>query len=251
MPLTRRALSSHALAALATAGLCELLWSRDVVAAAVRPKLGAWLRELAEMTRGLRGRQLGEREFQALLDDLCARVDLADLRAGVDLDALTTRMELPARGAATVDIDFAALAGDRSRRQFGGRVFACGKGRAIVPHGHNDLCTGFIVLAGRWRGRHYDRLETHADHFVIRPTIDREFAPGEHSTVSDHRDNVHWFEALSDRAFVFNVHVACPGGEAAGGPRRVYLDPDGERLADGAVRAARLTEAACLARYGA
>ncbi|MDC0672930.1 hypothetical protein [Nannocystis radixulma] len=247
MPLTRRALSSHALTALATAGLCELLWSRDVVAAAVRPKLGAWLAELGEMTRALHGRSLGEREFQGLLDDLCARVDLDDLCAGVDLDALATRMRLPARGAATVDVDLAALAGAPSPRLVGRRVFGCRKGRAIVPHGHDDLCTGFIVLAGRWRGRHYDRLETHADQFVIRPTIDREFAPGDHSTVSDHRDNVHWFEALSDRAFVFNVHVGRRDG--AGG--RVYLDPDGERLADGSIRAPRLSHEACLARYGA
>ncbi|WAS90483.1 hypothetical protein [Nannocystis punicea] len=246
MPLTRRALSGQALAALATAGLAQLLWSRDVVAGAVRPALGAWLTDLAEMTRALRGRQLGEREFQRLLDDLCERVDPADLHAAVDLDALMARAALPDTGARSVDVDLAALAG-APRLGFGQRVFACRRGRAIVPHGHDDLCTAFIVLSGRWRGRHYDRLETHADHYVIRPTSDREFAPGDHSTVSDHRDNVHWFQAETDRAFVFNVHVACHG---RGGGSRVYLDPDGERLPGGAIRAAKLDKLACVARYG-
>ncbi|MCY1064241.1 hypothetical protein OV090_05695 [Nannocystis sp. RBIL2] len=246
MPVTRRALSGQALAALATVGLAQLLGSRDVVAGPLRPALGAWLRDLSEMTRALRGRQLGEREFQGLLDDLCARVDLADLYAAVDLDALAAWTSLPDTGARSVDVDLAALAG-APRLGFGQRVFGCRRGRAIVPHGHEDLCTAFIVLAGRWRGRHYDRLETHAAHYVIRPTIDREFAPGDHSSVSDRRDNVHWFQAETDGAFVFNVHVACHG---RGGGARVYLDPDGERLAGGAIRAPKLSHAACLAKYG-
>ncbi|WP_434426512.1 hypothetical protein [Nannocystis pusilla] len=126
-------------------------------------------------------------------------------------------------------------------------MFGCRRGRAIVPHGHEDLCTAFIVLAGRWRGRHYDRLATQADHYVLRPTIDREFAPGDHSSVSDRRDNVHWFQAETDTAFVFNVHVACHGRS---GGARVYLDPDGERLAGGAIRAPKLSHAACVAKYG-
>lgn len=240
MPLTRRALAS-----IATIGLVELLWARDGFAAAVRPAIGAWLKELAEMSRALRERRLDDREFQALLDDLYGRVDVRDLHALVDLDAVMARMELPASGAATTGVDLGALVGGAG---LGRRIFGCRQGRAIVPHGHADMCSGFIVLAGRWRGRHYDRLATLADHYLIRPTIDRAFAPGEHSTVSDHRDNVHWFEALSERAFLFNIHVATrPGG---GGPRRLYLDPDGERLGDGTIRAARLDEAACRARYG-
>ncbi len=31
---------------------------------------------------------------------------------------------------------------------------------------------------------------------IIKPTIDRKFSPGECSTVSDYKDNVHWFQAL-------------------------------------------------------
>ncbi|MDC0723453.1 hypothetical protein [Nannocystis bainbridge] len=246
MAITRRALSSQALAVLATAGLAQLLVSPGVLAASVRPALGAWLRELAEMTRALRGRQLGAREYQGLLDDLCGRVELSDLHAAIDLEALRARMAVPATGAGSCEVDFAALAGAPTRLGFGRRVFACRRGRAIVPHGHDDLCTAFIVLAGRWRGRHYDRLESHADHFVLRPTIDRAFAPGDSSSVSDHRDNVHWFEAETDDAFVFNVHVACAGASGS----RVYLDPESERLAGGTIRAARLSKAACVAKYG-
>ena len=41
------------------------------------------------------------------------------------------------------------------------------KGRSVVPHGHDNMATGFLVLKGDFRGRHYDRLEDHADHYLI------------------------------------------------------------------------------------
>ena len=56
---------------------------------------------------------------------------------------------------------------------------------------------------------------------LIKPTIDRKFAPGECSTVSDYKDNVHWFQALT-RAGVY-LQSARAGREArhhaAHGPR--------------------------------
>ena len=65
--------------------------------------------------------------------------------------------------------------------------------------------------------------------------------PGEFSTVSDHKDNVHWFTAESETAFIFNIHVlnVKPGSEVATG--RIYVDPNGEKLKDGLIRA-RLLE---------
>ena len=66
-----------------------------------------------------------------------------------------------------------------------------------MPHGHDNMCTGFIILRGDFIGKHYDRVEDNKDHYLIKPTIDRTFKPGECSTISDHKDNVHWFKADS------------------------------------------------------
>ena len=105
------------------------------------------------------------------------------------------------------------------------------------------------MLRGRWRGRHFEKIAAEPDHLIIEPTIDRSFAPGDASTISDHRDNIHWFEAQTDTAFIFNVHVT--GYERTGGaPGRVYLDPHGEALPGGRIRAPRLTATECVARYG-
>jgi hypothetical protein len=84
---------------------------------------------------------------------------------------------------------------------------------------------------------------------IIRPTIDRTFAPGEHSTVSDFKDNVHWFTATSDRAFIFNIHVmnVDPAKKENG---RVYIDPNGEKLSEGRIRARRVSAAEVFKLYG-
>ncbi len=112
------------------------------------------------------------------------------------------------------------------------------------------MATGFLVLKGNLRGRHWDRVEDHKDHYLIRPTIDRTFKPGECSTVSDHKDNVHWFTAETDHAFIFNIHV---NGTDPGNPKnpgRVYVDPLGEKVAGGLIKAPKITYGKANKLYG-
>ena len=133
---------------------------------------------------------------------------------------------------------------------FGRQIFAMRKGRSVVPHGHDNMATGFLVLKGTLRGRHYDRVEDHKDHYLIRPTIDRSFKPGDYSTVSDHKDNVHWFTAESDPAFIFNIHVNNTDVGNPKNPGRVYVDPLGEKVSGGLVKAPKMTYGRINALYG-
>src|SRR2546427_780637 len=107
-------------------------------------------------------------------------------------------------------------------------IFACQKGRSIVPHGHDNMSTGFIILRGTWAGKHFDRVEDNDDHYLIKPTIDKAFKPGECSIISDHKDNVHWFKAETETAFIFNVHIMGYNPDSKKTPNRVYVDPEGE-----------------------
>ncbi len=133
---------------------------------------------------------------------------------------------------------------------FGKQIFACRKGRSIVPHGHDNMATGFIVLRGSFTGKHYDRVEDNKDHYLIRPTIDRTFKPGECSTISDHKDNVHWFRAESETGFIFNIHVMGYNPESTKLPARVYVDPEGEKVAGGLIKALKISSAECHKKYG-
>lgn len=244
----RRGFSAGLIGSLAAFGLIEGLWARDLWAATIKPTIGLWLRELVAMTRDLRGQRMTDLEFQGHLDALLRRVDLEALVKLIKLDEVEGR--LAAGGSTTEEAGLAVLDGMPAGVGFNRRIFACRRGRSIVPHGHTNMCSGFLVLRGAWRGRHWDRVETHADHCVIAPTIDRGFVAGEGSTISDHRDNVHWFQAESEAAFLFNVHVAGYDPTIVERPGRMYIDPDGERRADGTIAARRISGAAARAKYG-
>ena len=247
---TRREFGARLLRSLIGFGLVETLWARGLLAAGDEAAVGKWFAELSEMTNDLRGRKLKDVEFQARMEELYRRVDLPALIRAVRLDDLERTTRLPDNGAANLGFDLGNVEGVPAELRFGKQIFGLKKGRSIVPHGHSNMCTGFIVLKGTFHGRHYDRMATEADHYVIKPTIDREFRPGELSTISDHKDNVHWFQALSETGFVFNVHVIGydPGIQETSG--RLYLDPDGEKLVGGLVRAKKMTSSECHRKYG-
>ncbi|VTT99227.1 Uncharacterized protein OS=Singulisphaera acidiphila (strain ATCC BAA-1392 / DSM 18658 / VKM B-2454 / MOB10) GN=Sinac_3204 PE=4 SV=1 [Gemmataceae bacterium] len=246
---SRREFHSRLLGSAVTFGLVEFLHTRNLFADAVKPTIDKWFLELTELSKDLKGRKLTDLEFQTRMEDLYKRVDLKALCALVKLDEVEKR-PLPDSGAANVGFDLSKVAGLPANLGFGKQIFGCKKGKSIVPHGHANMCTGFIVLKGKWHGKHYDRVETHKDHYVIKPTIDREFEPGELSTISDHKDNIHWFKSLTDAAYIFNVHVIGydPTIKDAGG--RLYLDPDGEKLSGGLVKAPKMSSTDCHKKYG-
>ena len=120
----------------------------------------------------------------------------------------------------------------------------------MVPHGHSNMATAFLILAGEFEGRLDDRLGEEPGHFIIRPTVDRRFDTGECSTISDYKDNVHWFKATSPTAYIFNIHVLDVNRKGSLPTGRLYLDPNGEKLADDTVRAPRITYAEANRRFG-
>ncbi len=249
--VTRRSFNRQLLGTLTAYGLIESLFRHDAFAGAVKPAVAQWLRELNDLSRDLKvDHKVKDTEFQAKLEELYKRVDLPELLQRLDLDRVARMTRLPDVGAASVGIDLRKVEGLPEQLSFGKQIFCLKKGRSVVPHGHNNMCTGFIVLRGNFVGKHYDRVADEARHYLIRPTIDRPFGPGEFSTVSDHRDNVHWFKATSDTGFIFNVHVIGydPAIELPAG--RVYLDPDGEKVRGGLIRAPKMTSAECHKKYG-
>src|SRR5262249_16431819 len=154
---------------------------------AVKPVVQKWLTELVELGRDVKDRKIKDVEWQTKVEELYKRVDLTELVKFLELDRVERTGRYPEKGAANLGIDLSKVEG-LPRLAFGRQIFACQKGRSIVPHGHDNMCTGFIVLKGDWVGKHYDRVEDNADHYLIKPTLNRTFKPGECSTVSDHKD---------------------------------------------------------------
>jgi hypothetical protein len=234
---TRRGFNQQALGSLLSLSLLETLCRYDLFAAEVRPQAIRWLSDVNELGRDLQGQKLEQLAWQKKVEELLVRLNLNDVLKLIDFDRLTANVNFAERGERSLRFSFPKVEGVPTELSFGKQIFALKKGRSVIPHGHNNMATAFLILQGDLRGRHYDRVSDEPEHMIIKPTIDRKFVPGECSTVSDYKNNVHWFQATTEQAFIFNLHVldVKPGTTLSTG--RVYIDPEGEKLAGGLTRA--------------
>ena len=248
MSLTRRQFGQDTLAALVTYSLLDLVLARDAMSDELKSLASKWLKDLNDLGQDVKGKKLSQIDWQKKVDGLFEHIDLADTLKFLDFDKLTANIKYRDQGELSLKAKLPQVEGLPTELVFGHQVFALTKDRSVVPHGHNNMATAFLILKGTFRGRHYDRLEDDGQFMIIRPTIDRAFGTAEHSTVSDYKDNVHWFTATSDQAFIFNIHVMnLEEGRETG---RVYIDPNGEKLGDGRIRAKRLKALDAIKLYG-
>ena len=247
---TRRDFNRKMLGSLMTFGLLETLYTQNLFADAVKPVVDKWVLDLQTLGQDLKDQKLKDIDFQAKLEELYKKVDLPELLKYLELDRVTKNLKYPEKGAASLGVDLSKVEGLPGKLVFGRQIFAMKKGRSVVPHGHDNMCTGFLVLRGDFIGKHYDRLDDQPSHYLIKPTIDRTFKPGETSTVSDHKDNVHWFKAESETGFIFNIHINGYNPENLKTSARVYVDPDGEKVKGGLIVAKKISSAECHKKYG-
>ena len=248
--LSRRAFTQASLSSLLTASLLQTLFDRDAFAAAVKPITEKWLRDIAAVSGDLKGKTITQVEWQAKIERLFGQVEMEEMLRLIDFEKLVADGKFAERGERSVAVQFPKVEGLPMGLAFGRQVFMVKKDRSIVPHGHNNMATAFLVLKGEFHGRHYDRIEDSPTHMVIRPTLDRSFGAGGASTISDFKDNVHWFKATSEAAFIFNIHVNDYNANNGKETGRVYIDPNGEKLAGGLVRAKLVSHEEVLKMYG-
>lgn len=247
---SRRGFGRKAIDALTAVTLLECLAGARLFGQDVAPMIGDWIKQLDQIGHDLKDHKLQDLEFQTALESLYKKVDLQALLKSLDFERLEKEVEFPKVGAKSLPVAFQNIAGLPRDLVFGRQIFAVGKGRSVVPHGHDNMSTGFLVLKGTFRGRHWDRIEDHEDHYIVKPTIDQAFEPGMCSSISDHKDNVHWFTAESDGGFIFNIHVVGYNAENPKSGGRVYVDPLGEKLAGGLVKAPKVTYGEVNRKYG-
>ncbi len=207
--------------------------------------------ELERLSRALRTANLDSLDWRRQTQDLLSRFDPAALRAAIDVDWRALAASCRARGRADLRLEPSATPAGPSAPSFRRKLYLMRPGRAILPHAHRHIVSAFVVLDGRFRGRHYDRVRDRPEAILIRPSDDRELSPGDAAAISDRRDNVHWFSALDDDALLFNVSVTLPERLRLdiGDPGRIYIDPQGEALEGGLIRAPRVSRLALRRRY--
>jgi len=238
--LSRREFTSGALTGMLSWSLLDLLVQGEAFSAEVQPEIAGWVRSVNSLAADVKEQRLSQVQWQVKVEELFSRVAPEDLLKLVRFEELTKNLKFVDKGARSLRPKLAEVEGLPENLVFGRQIFALKKNRSVVPHGHNNMATAFLVVKGDLHGRHYDRVEDQKEHVLIRPTIDRIFKPGESSSISDYRDNIHWFKATSQTAFIFNIHVlnVRPGSALPTG--RVYVDPNGEKTSGTVIRAPRI-----------
>ena len=183
--LSRRGFHQQTLGTLLTWSLLDTLFSGDAFADEIKPIASQWLAKLNAMSLDLKGRKLEPLEWQKQVESLFSMVDLPELLRFIDFEKLALQMKPKERGELSLQAKLPEVDGLPTKLIFGHQVFALNKDRSVVPHGHDNMATAFLILQGDFHGRHYDRLEDEKEHMIVKPTIDHDFGPGSYSTVTD------------------------------------------------------------------
>jgi len=247
---SRRTLNQGTLGSLLTFSLLESIFAKDAFAETIKPLAAKWLSDLNSLGHDVKDRRLTQVEWQSQVESLMAKADITDLMRFVDFERLTAKLPMRDRGERSFGRGkFPEVEGLPTKLVFGHQFFALKKGRSVAPHGHNNMATAFLMLKGNCHGRHYDRIDNGEDFMIIKPTIDDKFKVGQYSTVSDHKDNIHWFKGTSETAFIFNIHVLNVDAKIQKSGR-VYVDPFGEQLAGGLIKAKVLNHKTAYDKFG-
>jgi hypothetical protein len=248
--VARRAFTTDLLGSLFTFSLVSSLAENSLLAGPVKPVAEKWVVELQHLSKSLLDGKTQPLEWQRGIESLLRGVELEDLLRAIDYQRLAKTTALPDDHESAEEISLARGRDLPGELSFTPYFYALKKGRAIVPHGHHNLATMHMILHGEARARHYDRVRDEAQHMIVRLTDDKVCGPGAVTTISDQKDNIHWFVALTEPVYMFNIGVhGIKKKQRSSG--RDYLDAGrGEQLGGGLIRARKLDGAEAYRLYG-
>ena len=144
--VSRRAFNQQTVGSLLTLSLLETLYATDAFAAEIKPVTARWLAELDELGRDLKGQKLGEVQWQEKVEGLFSKVELAELLKFIEFDKLIKGLSFRDKGEKTLRPRFPKVEGLPTNLVFGNQMFALKKDRSVVPHGHDNMATAFLIL---------------------------------------------------------------------------------------------------------
>lgn len=246
--LNRRQFNRQLLGAMMSYSLLDSLFATNAIPAKLAPLTEHWAKDLQEICQDLRLNSIKPDVWQDHVENLFQKIELKELLQFIDFERLIKGMTFPDLGVATKPVVFPRLEGLPARTVFTKKIFGMKKGRAIIPHGHSNMASAHLVLKGDFHMRHYEKVGELDGHLLLRPTIDRIADAGSSSSISDERDNVHWFVANSETAFTFDVIML----DLKGKPYDIQnVDIQaGEPQPDGTIRAKILDVETALKKYG-
>ena len=215
--------------------------------AGIKPIITDWADELNTYCRDLHKAALTQQEWQSQVAALFNHVPLSDIVSFIEFDKLKKGLELPDLGVNARNIPFPSIDG-LPQSQYFQKIFGLKKDRAIIPHGHSNMVSSHVVLQGDFHLRHYNKIGQDESHLIIEPTQERSIHAGDHSSISDSTDNIHWFIAESNAAYTFDV-ILINLNENAYDIHNLDMET-AEKLGDGNLRVKELDVETALKKYG-
>jgi hypothetical protein len=246
--MDRRAFSKELLTSVTSFALIDTLLSSNAVASAAKPITNHWAMRLNAYCADLRKQSLTVTEWQTNVETLFDEIPLKDLLKFIDFTNLSKGFEFPDLGVNTRPVKFPKLEGLPEKTVFLKKLFGMKKDRAIIPHGHVNMASAHLIIKGEMHLRHYEKIRQEEQTLLIKPSIDKIAKVGENSSISDEKDNVHWFIANTDTAFTFDVIML----DLKAKPYDIYnLDMyKKQKLSNGTLRVPILDVETALKKYG-
>ena len=240
--ISRRSFTHRLLSSLLSFSLVKALLDGDLLAQTIKPPVHQWLTDLEQISKELRRANLKPADWQKKVAELFTHVELSDVLRTINFDRLAKMIKLSNEREAVREIKLPSLDAVLTDLTYSTLFEALKKGRAIAPHGHRNMATAHLILRGQVHLRQYDRLRNEPDHLIIRPTVDRLSETGQLSTISDAKDNIHWFRGVSEVTYIFNagIYGVNPSEGFIG---REYIDPSrGQRIEGELIRVRKLNQ---------
>ena len=230
---------------IATAMLQCVSWiSRaNAWAAPLDPTLRRFVLSVGELGLAVRSGSLAPAAWQDSMAEIYADLPPEELIRFIDMDRLLRDVRPPeARIGAIANVPWPEVDGFPVGFRFGHKLFVDWEGACTPPHAHNHLVSAHFVLEGRIRARTYDRLTDLDSSIRLRPTRDEELGPGRLVTMSDERDNGHWFDGLTQRSISFDIPISGIAPDKAyrhpaEGHNQIFIDPTVDGNLDGTIDA--------------
>jgi hypothetical protein len=243
---TRRAAIAEIAAQAAVYSLFSAAAKANAMAGGARGSVQAFVSRVEEISAAARAGDISAPLWGEALAAASRNVDVADLAAAIDFERIAAATPFAEKGVATAPVRLPAAAG-ASAVVFT-KIFAIGRGRAIIPHGHIGMASGHLVLQGALRRRQYDRIAIEDDAWVLRQTHDARDKAGDLSWISDEQDNAHWLIA-EEPSFTLDFILAPLRAGAEWDIQNLDIEA-ASRLANGDLRAPTMDVDQALAKFG-
>ncbi len=246
--MDRREFTKGILTTVTSFALIDSLFAFNAIGKDIKPITDHWAIKLNEYCSDLETDSITTIQWQQKIEELYAKIELEEIIKFIDFDNLIKGFEYPDLGVSTKPVKFPKLNGLPEKTLFVKKIFGMKKDRAIIPHGHSNMASAHLILNGEMHLRHYEKIQQDGQNLIIKPSIDRVVKVGESSSISDEKDNVHWFIANTETAFTFDVIMLDLNGKSYD-----ILNLDiykSEDLKNGTLKVPILDVQTALKRYG-